>query len=197
LNKVKIYSVNGTPADCVTLAMDKILKSKPDLIVTGICNYNSRGETIYSSGVVSAAIEGTIQGIPSIAVSAKIRDPNDEKHFMAIATNFARNLNYLVKHMPDNTTLNVNYPDKFSARKIICTHLTQGMIANKYSAEVNPFGATFYWLKSPLMGFALESLEQKGDLYYLKKGYITVTPLKLNLTKEDAIPYLERAGISL
>ena len=197
LNKIKIYSVNGTPCDCVTLALDKILKSKPDLIVTGISQHNNRGETIYSSGVVSAAIEGTIQGIPSIAVSAKVRDGLDEKDFMPVAANFARNLNYFVKHMPPNTTLNINYPERFSQRKIICTHLTRGMINNKYVPEVNPFGTTFYWLESPLMGFALDALEQRGDLYWLKKGYITVTPLKLNLTNEAAIPMLEKVGITL
>jgi len=197
LNKVKIFSVNGTPCDCVTLALDKILKSKPDLIVTGICDHHNRGETIYSSGVVSAAIEGTIQGIPSIALSANVRDSSDEKNFQAIASNFARNLSFLYKNMPPNVTLNVNYPEKISTRKIICTHLTRGMVDNKYSVEVNPFGLTFYWLKSPIMGFALDALEQRGDLYWLKKSYITVTPLKLNLTNEQFIPILEKAGITL
>jgi len=197
LNAVKIYSVNGTPCDCVTLALDKILKSKPDLIVTGICDHNNRGETIYSSGVVSAAIEGTIQGIPSISVSAKIPDASDEKCFQSVANSFAKNLPFFFKNLVPGTTLNINYPEKFSSRKIICTHLTHGMINNKYQHEVNPFGTTFYWLKSPLMGFRLESLEQKGDLYWLKRNFITVTPLKLNLTNDEAIPMLERAGLTL
>jgi 5'-nucleotidase len=197
LNRVKLFSVNGTPCDCVTLALDKILKSKPDLIVAGISPYNNRGETVYSSGVVSAAIEGTIQGIPSIAVSAKISDTTDEKNFQAVAVNFTKNLDTFVKEMPKNTTLNINYPEKFSSKKIICTHLTGGMINNKYSFEVNPFGITFYWLKTPVMGFSLDALEQKGDLFWLKKNFITVTPMKLNLTNEEAIPILERAGIEL
>jgi len=197
LNKIKIYSVNGTPCDCVTLALDKILKSKPDLVIAGISEHNNRGETIYSSGVVSAAIEGTIQGIPSISVSAKIRDTSEEKEFMPVAANFAKNLAYFVKHMPASTTLNINYPERFNQRKVISTHLTRGMINNKYVPEVNPFGTTFYWLKSPLMGFALDALEQRGDLYWLKKGYITVTPLKLNLTNDAAIPMLEKLGFTL
>jgi len=197
LNKVKIFSVNGTPCDCVTLALDKILHSKPDLIISGICDRNTRGEHIYSSGVVSAAIEGTIQGIPSIAVCAKIDDPNDEKRFQSVANNFAKHLPYYVKHMPPNTTLNVNYPEKFRVGKIVCTHLTTDMIDNQYEAEVNPFGNTFYWLRVSPMGYPLSALKQKGDLYQLKNGFVTVTPLKLDLTNLDAISIVERAGITL
>jgi len=196
LNKVKIFSVNGTPCDCVTLALDKILLSKPDLIISGIAEDNNRGEFIYSSGVVSAAIEGTVQGIPSIAVSAKVRDATNEKEFAHVASAFAKHLNYFVKHMPPHTTLNVNYPEKFRAGKIICTHLTKNIIDNKYQCEVNPFGNTFYWQKISLVGYPLEVLEQKGDIYQLKKGFITVTPLKLNLTDTSVFDKVQK-GLKL
>ena len=197
LNKIKIFSVNGTPCDCVTLALDKILLSKPDLIISGISERINNGELIYTSGVVSSAIEGTIQGIPSIAVSTKVRDPQDERQFNNVASAFAKHLNYFVKNMPQNMTLNVNYPEKFNGRKIICTHLTTGLIDAHYECEVNPFGNTFYWLKKSLIGNSLSALEQKGDLYWLKKGYVTVTPLKYELTNFDAMPILERAGVCL
>ena len=197
LNKIKIFSVNGTPCDCVTLALDKILRSKPDLIVAGFSDYYNRGEALYSSGVVSAAIEGTIQGIPSIAVSTKTSDASDEKSFQPMANSFVRNLSYFLKNMPKNTTLNINYPDNFKTGKIICTPLTHDTIDNKYECEVNSFGNTFYWLKISLMGFPLEVLEQKRDLYWIKKGYTTVTPLKLNLTNDEAIKIVERAEIGL
>jgi len=197
LNKVKIFSVNGTPCDCVTLALDRLLKSKPHLIVTGICDRNNRGEAIWSSGAVAAAIEGTIQGIPSISISAKVLDSADEKSFQPIANNFVRNLPTLVKNITPNTTLSVNYPLKFSARKMVCTHLTRNIINNSYSTEVNPFGATFYWLNSPNLGFTMDSLDQKGDVYWLKRNFITVTPLKLNLTSLGGIAMLEQVGISL
>jgi len=197
LNKVKIFSVNGTPCDCVTLALDKILLSKPDLIISGISSRNNRGEHIYSSGVVSAAIEGTIQGIPSIALNAKVRDVTDEKNFQSIANAFAKKLPYLMAHMPPNTTLNVNYPEKFMGSKVICTHLTTDMIDNRYECEINPFGNTFYWLKVSQLGFPLSALEQKGDVYQLKKGFITVTPLKLDLTNKEAIKIIQSGGITL
>jgi len=197
LNKIKIFSVNGTPCDCVTLALDKILRSKPDLIVSGFCDYYNRGEALYSSGVVSAAIEGTIQGIPSIALSTKTSDSSNEKSFQPIANSFAKNLHFFMKNMPVNTTLNINYPDNFSPKKIVCTHLTHDTIDNKYQPEVNSFGNTFYWLNIPQLGFPLPVLEQKGDLYWIKRGYTTVTPLKLNLTNDSAIHTVESAGITL
>jgi 5'-nucleotidase len=197
LSKVKIFSVNGTPCDCVTLAIDKILIKKPDLIITGICPQPARGELIYSSGVVSAAIEGTIQGIPSIAVGATIRNHTSEKAYETVAATFVKTLNYFLKHMPSDTTLNINYPDKFRASKIVCTHMTYDMIDDKYEYEANPFGNIFYWKKTSLVGYSVNALDERGDLYWLKKGYITVTPLKLNLTNFAAIPIVEGSGIKL
>ena len=196
LRNVKVFSVSGTPCDCVTLGLDKILKSKPDLIISGIDSTNNRGETIFSSGVVSAAVEGTIQGIKSIALSAKCEN-SEEKDYMAVARVFERYLHNLVDVIRPGITLNVNFPANFSKRDIKYTHVTDGLINNKYAAEVNPFGTQFYWLKTPRMGFGLEALEQKGDLYWLKRNYITISPLKLDLTCHESIPMLEKAGIKL
>jgi 5'-nucleotidase len=197
LNKVKIFSVTGTPCDCVTLALDKILLWKPDLIIGGVCERYCRGETIYSSGCVSAAIEGTIQGIPSIALSAGVRDHSDEKFYVPIANSFAKSLPYFMKHMPKGTTLNINYPEKFSNKKVVCTHLTCRMLDNQYYCETNPYGNTFYWLKPSVLGYQSESLEQRGDVYWQKHDFITVTPLKMDLTSNDAILILESAGVEL
>jgi len=197
LRNVKIFSVNGTPCDCVTLALDKILHSKPDLIISGIRERHSRGEFCYSSGVVSSAIEGTIQGIPSIAISAKIIDSNNEAEFSKIAKCFSKNLNCFLKHLTPGITLNINFPEKFKPKDIVATQLTSQMANCNFRYEVNPFGKVFYWLDSPPTGYALTALEQKGDLYWLKRGFITVTPLKLNMTDEDSIPIVEKGGIKL
>ena len=195
LNKVKVFSVDGTSCDCVAIALDKVLHSKPDLIIAGIRPRHSRGEVIYASGIVCAAMEGTIQGIPSIAVSAKVKNPSDEKNFAPVANAFAKNLSYFLKNMSPQTTLNVNFPEKFSMSRIVCTNLTCNMMNNKYAQEVNPFGNTFFWLLNPTSGYKEEALEQHGDLYWLLKDYITVTPLKLDLTADEAIEIVERAGL--
>ena len=197
LSKVKIFAVSGTPCDCVTLALDKLLKSKPNLIISGIDSANNRGETMLSSGVVSAAIEGTIQGIPSIALSANLENAKGETEFRKVAAVFSKHLKDFVKLIKPKVALNVNFPTDFSKHKIKYTHATNGLIDNKYYSESNSFGNSFYWLKTPRMGFSLDALEQKGDLYWLKKNYITVTPLKLDLTCTQSIPLLEKAGLKL
>jgi 5'-nucleotidase len=198
LDRVKIFSVSGTPCDCVTLGLDKILKSRPDLIISGIDSTNNRGETIFSSGVVSAAIEGTIQNIKSIALSAKCENATGEKEFLAVARAFEKHLTEFVDMIRPGITLNINYPGSFSRRNILkYTHLTDGLINNKYAVEINPFGTQFFWLQTPRMGFGLEALEQKGDLYWLKRNYVTVTPLKRNLTCKESIPLVAKAGIKL
>ena len=197
LSKVKIYAVSGTPCDCVLLGIDKLLKSKPDLIISGIDSANNRGEIILSSGVVSAAMEGTIQGIPSIALSANLEHAKGSAEFRKVAQTFAKHLTEFARLIKPGIALNINFPTDFSKRRIKYTHATDGIIDNKYYSEGNSFGLVYFWLKTPRMGFGLEALEQKGDLYWLKRNYITVTPLKLNMTCEESIPLVEKAGFKL
>jgi broad specificity polyphosphatase/5'/3'-nucleotidase SurE len=99
--------------------------------------------------------------------------------------------------MPYGATLNVNYPEKYISKKIVCTHMTTKMIEDSCEYEVNPFGNTFYWYKPSVTGFAQSALEQKGDLYWLNKNYITVTPLKFDLTCDNSLDIIRKGGISL
>ncbi|MCL2851076.1 MAG: hypothetical protein FWE01_01805 [Firmicutes bacterium] len=195
LSRVKIFGVNGTPCDCVALALDKLLKTKPDLIITGIDQKS--GQTIYSSGTVSAAIMGTIHGIPSIAVAAPVSNERDEKCFAGIVNAFVKNLGTLYKNMVKDVTLNVVVPTSAWGKKLQCTHLTVDRIDNSYTYEVNPFGRAFYWQNVDKMGPPLSSLDQKGDLYWQKRNYTTVTPLKYDLTCEDGLKSLENSKFKL
>jgi len=197
LDNVKMWSVDGTPCDCIALALDKLLLDKPDLIISGIDSVNNRGNMIYTSGVVSAAMEGAIQGIKSIAVSAAILQEKKERAYRHVVKFIARKLEFLATNTPDYGVLNINFPDKFKPKNIMAAPLTDGILDNEYEVEVNPFGSTFAWLKSPLMEFGLDAYEQKGDLYWLKQGYITLTPLKLDLLKGEALTALQKGGIKL
>ncbi len=197
LDNVKIWSVDGTPCDCVALALDKLLLNKPDLIISGIDPVNNRGNMIYTSGVVSAAMEGAIEGIRSIALSAAVDNEKKEKSYRRVVKFVANKLEFLAKNIPDYGVLNVNFPSKIKPKNLMAVPLTDGLLDNEYEIEVNPFGSTFAWLKSPLMEFGLDAYEQKGDLYWLKQGYITMTPLKLDLLKGEALTALQNAGIKL
>jgi 5'-nucleotidase len=189
--------VDGTPCDCITLALDKLLKSKPDLIISGIDFKNNCGDTIYCSGVVSAAMESAIQGIKSIAVSTRIKDKEDEKSYIPAARLIAKKLDYFVSLIQKNGYLNINCPEKVNSKKLEITHLTTGLVNNKYSVEVNPFGKNFAWLKDASVATGVDTLGQKGDVYWLKQGYSTVTPLKLDLINVPAISIVKEAGIKI
>jgi len=196
LSKVKIFGVHGTPCDCVGIALDKLLKSKPDLIISGIDSRNNRGEVILSSGVVSAAVLGTLHGIPSIALSADIVDRKSEACFLKVARAFESKLPYFVDHIPADTTLNVNYPRKIT-RNIVCTKLTKNIAESTYRYEVSPFGNSVYWLNNFEQGHDMKVLDQRGDVYWLRENFVTVTPLKYNLTNFDVMSALESSGITL
>lgn len=197
LDNIKMWSVDGTPCDCVALALDKLLLDKPDLIISGIDFANNQGNMIYTSGVVSAAVEGAIQGVKSMALSAVITDEKKERAYRRVAKYVRRKLSYLAQQIPDYGVLNVNFPAKLKPKMVTAAPLTDGILDNEYEIEVNPFGSTFAWMKNPLREFGIDVFAQKGDLYWLKQGYITLTPLKLDLLKGEALESLQKAGIKL
>ncbi|MDR0384110.1 MAG: 5'/3'-nucleotidase SurE [Christensenellaceae bacterium] len=197
LNGIKIWSVDGTPCDCVALAMNKILRSKPDLIISGIDYVNNRGEMIYSSGTVSAAFEGAIHDIPSMAVSANIKDKMNERAYSLVTKFIYKNLGVLFNDIPKGGILNVNFPSKIDTKQVCWTHLTDGLLDNKYELEVNPFGRTFAWLQNKVESFGMGVLEDKGDFYFLKKGHITITPLRLSMMNPDAAEKVLNIGVEV
>ncbi len=197
LDNIKMWSVDGTPCDCVALALDKLLFDNPDLIISGIDLAHNHGHMIHTSRVVSAAVEGAIQGVKSMALSAVIKNEKKERDYRAVAKFVRRKLEFLASKIPDFGLLNVNFPEKIKPKRLMPTHLTDGLLDNEYEIEVNPFGSTFAWMKNPLREYSLDAYEQKGDLYWLKQGYITITPLKLDLLKGEALDTLQKAGIKL
>jgi 5'-nucleotidase len=184
------YSVDGTPTDCINLAVNGILKdNKPDLIVSGINKGENLGDDITYSGTVSAAIEGTLLGIPSIAISLEGRnDYNYEPslHFSAIVAEYV-----LQNGLPRDILLNVNIP-KLALQEIKGIKITrQGKrIYNDSIVEkVDPRGKKYYWIG----GDELDSIElENSDIDALKKGYVSVTPIKLDLTDYNFINFLEK-----
>jgi len=198
LNRAAIFSVDGTPCDCIELALDgKLLSGRPDVIISGIDPHHNRGETMLSSGVAGAAIRGTINGVKSISISADITNRFDEKEYIPVAKFISSNLKNLMEKIQPETTLNINFPRGFSARRIKWTHLTLGMVDCTYTQETSPLGRTFYWMNNPSQNYPLHVLEQEGDIYWLKKGYITITPLKYNLTEFASLDLLKKSGITI
>lgn len=173
------FSVNGTPTDCVHLAITGLLKEMPDMVVSGINEGSNLSDDVLYSGTVAAATEGRFLGLPSIAIS--LSGPRCE-HYQT-AAQVAKILVERLRQQPltSDTILNVNVPDlPFSELKgIQVTRLGTRHIAEPTIKAVDPRGRKIYWVGPP----GLEQDAGPGtDFYAVNTGYVSVTPIHLDLT---------------
>lgn len=177
---IEAYSCSGTPVDCVKLGIFEVLKSKPDLILSGINHGENSSTNVLYSGTMSAAIEGAMEGVPSIGLS--LADFNSDADFSA-TQHVANNLisKVLEQGLPENTALNVNVPkvrtDELKGIKV-CTQ-AHAYWEDKFDSRVDQFGRPYYWLTGK---FSDKDQRDDTDLYYLKKGFATVVPTHFDLT---------------
>ncbi|MCU0454530.1 MAG: 5'/3'-nucleotidase SurE [Bacteroidetes bacterium] len=183
------HAVSGTPADCVKIAVRAILKRRPDLVVSGVNHGSNTAISIIYSGTVSAATEGTILGIPSIAVSLTTYAPAD----FSVAAQFARRIasTVLRRGLPEGTLLNVNVPP-LPARRIKGSRITrQGKAIwnDTFDARRDPANKEYYWLTG-----GLQNVDR--DLVYdeaaVRAGYISVSPIQYDLTDLAMMEVMKR-----
>jgi 5'-nucleotidase len=172
-----VYAVDGTPTDCVNIAIDQILTHKPDLIVSGINKGFNIGDDVTYSGTVAGALEGALLGFPAIAVSQQFtRGVFD---FTAAAECAARLAEALLKEpLPSRTFLNVNVP----SGEILGTRATVQARRNhitKVARRDDPRGRAYFWIEEAADDW---DLDEKSDHHAVKTGYISVTPLQPDLT---------------
>lgn len=183
----QVFSVNGTPTDCVTLGINKLLPQKPDLVVSGINRGANLGDDITYSGTVSAAIEGTIFGVPSVAFSV-LSDKDDRYE---TASFFARKIvSYVLKHsLPYDTLLNVNFPDvsRQEIKGIKITRQGKRIYENSIQETFNPWGEKYYWIGG---GRTFWERGDEADMEAVQQNYISITPIHLDLTNHAALSYL-------
>lgn len=183
INK-NIYSVDGTPTDCINLAVNGILDKKPDLVVSGINHGPNLGDDITYSGTVSAAMEGTLLGIPSIAVSVVAR----EKFNFNVAAEFAVYLAKIIfkKGLPPDTLLNVNVPNlpKKMIKGMAITHQGKRIYEDLVFKKHDPRGVEYYWIGG---GEAKWEKSIGTDFEAIENGMISITPLHLDLTNYRAL----------
>ncbi len=184
----RMFAISGTPTDCVNLAVNEILPRRPNLVVSGINRGGNLGDDVTYSGTVSAAMEGTLLGLPSIAVSQLGEDPF---HFAA-AARFAVRLARQVHRegLPPDTLLNVNVPD-LPAREIKGMRVTclgrRMFDSNNVIKKQDPRGKTYYWIG----GNRISWEERKDtDQEAVEGGRISVTPVHLDLTNYSALSAL-------
>lgn len=180
-------SVEGRPADCVKLAINQLLPRRPDLVVSGINSGANVGINVLYSGTVAAAIEAAFLGVPSIALSLHlIRTLPDYDNAARISLGVIRDL--LAAGVAPGQMINVNIPGGLTgdARPKGVRVVRQCVRAwdNLYEKRLTPNGRPYYWNSAK---FALAGSEEDTDVAAIRDGYVAVTPLKFDLTSQDAM----------
>ena len=183
-----VYAVNGTPTDCVAIGVNKILPERPALIASGINKGGNVGDDITYSGTVSAAMEGTIMGIPSFAVSM-VGEKNF--HFDTASYYSSEIARYILeKSLPYDTLLNVNLPNvkKESIAGIKFTRQGKRVYDNAIQETYDPRGEKHFWIGG---GTPYWEHGTDTDIHAVQQGYVSITPIHLDLTNYNALEYLK------
>lgn len=179
------WIVGGTPVDCVKLAMARLIDSQIDLVVSGINHGPNLGTDVLYSGTVSAAAEGVLMGCPALAVSL---DTYKDKQNFDFTAQFTRRIaKILVQEGIDrNTLVNINVPDLSAAdiKGVKITQLGVRNYNNLFEERKDPRGNTYYWLGG---GVLKEEQHGESDVHAVQQGFISVTPIKLDLTDYQLI----------
>ena len=190
------YGVSGSPADCVYLGLRQILKTPPDIIVSGINRGANLGQDVYYSGTVSAAREGCMLGIPSYAVSLNVdfksRKVESKLHYRTAAKMAVKVIEeYQKKGLPKYTLLNINVPDVPMNRIKGIAPARQGF--RHYSSTVlrrtDHRGKDYFWVGGQYQGFAKDS---GTDCALVDQGFVALTPLKLDVTDMSFLEEMKR-----
>lgn len=185
------WEVDGTPADCVKLAIEgALLPEKPDLVISGINRGSNLGTDVLYSGTVSAALEATLIGFPAMAVSLCDPDPSTEEFELAaeIAAEIAALI--LRNPLPKNTLLNINVPGVLPEELagITVARLGRRQYSKVIERRVDPRGKIYYWIA----GEPVLNSEKDTDIDAIIQNKVSVTPLQLDLTRSDIIPSVSK-----
>jgi 5'-nucleotidase len=178
----RVYSVDGTPTDCVNIAIDEVLEGKPDLVVSGINKGLNIGDDVTYSGTVAGALEGALLGYQAIAVSLQFTHAKwDFRPAARVAAALAKGL--LKKPLPGRTFLNINVP-KGAIRGIRTTVQARRNHITKVAQRLDPRRKPYFWIEEAEDDW--EPLEA-SDHRAIQQGWVSVTPLQPDLTDHAAL----------
>ena len=187
-------TTSGSPSDCVAMALLGLLDQTPDLVVSGVNLGANIGHDLTYSGTVAAAMEGVIGGVPAIAVSL---DTYEAGHY-DLAARFTAQLalRVLAAQLPEPLLLNVNVPalPEKDVRGVQITRLGQRLYRDALIKRSDPRGRTYYWIGGDAPGGIVE---EGSDFGTLSKGYISVTPILLDLTDYSKLSLLRGWDLAL
>ncbi len=188
------YQVDGTPTDCVMLAIEVLMPQRPDFVLSGVNHGQNMGEDVLYSGTVAAAMEGLALGVPSIAISFAGGDLRadiarlDEQ--VEVLVPLLRHLTSLT-NFPEHTLLNVNLPPVRAdqVQGVRLTRLGRRVYSNSISPMQDPYGREIFWIGGGEFSW---SGAEDSDFQAIHDGYISVTPLHLDLTHRDMLDTADR-----
>ncbi len=179
-------AVDGTPTDCVMLALKGVLDTIPDLVVSGINSGANLGDDVIYSGTVAAAAEAVVLGVPSVAVSMVEPEKTDLSYCADIVVTLIRTI--FRNRLPKGIYLNVNIPREWTGGRFEITHLGQRSYRDVIVEKMDPRGKPYYWI-----GGQVEEWrgDDRCDFAAIERGNISVTPLQLDMTATEALPDLQ------
>jgi 5'-nucleotidase len=192
---IKEYSCSGTPVDCVKIAKDIILHRKPDLIVSGINHGSNASVNIIYSGTMSAALEGSMENIPSIGFSLLDHSQNaDFTHTEKYIKNISENV--LEKGLPDGVCLNVNFPkiSEVPVKGVAVCRQARAYWKEEFDTRKDPHGSNYYWLKG-----IFENMDggKDTDEYALSNNYVSIVPVNFDFTDYNTLSTIKKWNLDV
>ncbi len=180
------YSCTGTPVDCVKMGVHEVMKTRPDLCVSGVNHGSNSSINVIYSGTMSAAVEGGIEGIPSIGFS--LCDYSWDANFENIKPFIKKiALEVLQKGLPEGVILNVNFPKTDNIKGIKICRQAKAAWEEEFDKRTNPMGKEYYWLTGK---FVNHDNGEDTDEWALANDYISIVPVHFDLTAYHAIQQL-------
>jgi 5'-nucleotidase len=181
----RTWAIDGTPADCVIVALHKLLPEKPDMVISGINHGANLGENIYYSGTVGAAREGALHHIPSLAISLCAKGAKAK--FEASARVARATAEMILKEgLPDQVLLNVNVPEPWKGG-VKFTRQSKKITRNQLTEGKDPRGRSYFWLYEQKID---RDVEPNTDYEAIFAGDVSVTPLHLDPTHTESLNHL-------
>lgn len=180
------YSCTGTPVDCVKMGIHELMKTKPDLCVSGVNHGSNSSINVIYSGTMSAAVEGGIEGVPSIGFS--LCDYSWDANFENIKPFIKKiALKVLEKGLPEGVILNVNFPKTDQIKGVKICRQAKAAWEEEFDKRTNPMGKEYYWLTGK---FVNHDKGEDTDEWALANDYISIVPVHFDLTAYHAIQHL-------
>ena len=188
-----VFKCSGTPVDCVKLASDSVLDTRPDIIISGINHGDNSAVNVHYSGTMGVALEGCMKGIPSIGFSLCNHNPDAD---FTPASPYVRRITeeVLQRGLPAGVCLNVNFPDTPFYKGIRICRQTKGVWKREWMKRSHPNGGDYYWLTGE---FVEHDEEEDSDHWALNHDYVAITPTLIDMTAYGMMEEMKHWNLEL